>query len=114
MGKIMRQKYFLFILLHLSFSFTSGFKQKLHLSSKTDLKTQITEFCMGKHEDFCSVGNLIMLNKIIDDKAKALKMKQMRKMKDNIVNEIIKNLRTIKKHHVKDRIVKEIIKNIQG
>jgi hypothetical protein len=41
-------------------------------------------------------------------------MKQMRKMKDNIVNEIIKNVGTIKKHHVKDRIVKEIIKNIQG
>ena len=110
----MRQKYFLFILLQLSLSFSSGFKQKLHLSSKTDLKTQITEFCMGKHEDFCSVGNLIMLNKIIDDKAKELRMKQMKKMKDNIVNEIIKNLGTKKKNHVKDRIVKEIIRNIQG
>jgi hypothetical protein len=114
MEKIMRQKCFLFILLHLSFSFTSGLKQKLDLSSKTDLKTQITEFCTGKYEDFCSVGNLVMLNKIIDDKAKELRIKQMKKMKDNIVNEIRRNLETKNKHHVKNRIVKEIIRNIQG
>ena len=110
----MRQKCFLFILLHLSLSFTSGLKQKLDLSNKTDLKTQITEFCVGKYEDFCSVGNLVMLNKIIDDKAKELRIKQMKKMKDNIVNEIRQNLETKNKYHVKNRIVKEIIRNIQG
>ena len=89
----MGQKYFLLILLHLSFSFTSELKQKHSVPNyKMDVKKQITEFFMGKYEDFCSVEHLIMVNRIIDDKAEELKKRQMRKMKDSIIKEITRNI----------------------
>jgi hypothetical protein len=88
----MGQKYFLLILLHLSLSFSSELRQKLYPAYKMDVKKQITEFCMGKYEDFCSVEHLIMVNRIIDDKAEELKKRQLRKMKDSIIKEITRNI----------------------
>ena len=90
----MRQLCFLLIVLYLSFSFTSGLHKQKHSDPnyKRDVKKQITEFCMGKYEDFCSVEHINMVHKIIDDNAKELKKRQMRKMKESIIKEITQNI----------------------
>ena len=81
----MGQKYFLLILLHLSFCFSSELRQKLYPAYKMDVKKQITEFCMGKYEDFCSVEHLIMVNRIIDDKAEELKKRQKKYRRSHLL-----------------------------
>jgi hypothetical protein len=90
----MRQLCFLLIVLHLSFSFTSGLHKQKHSDPnyKIDVKKQINDFCMGKYEDFCSVEHINMVHKIIDDNAKELKKRQMRKMKESIIKEITQNI----------------------
>ena len=89
----MRQPCFLLILLHLSFGLTSELEQKHSVTNyKIDVKKQITEFCMGKYEDFCSVEHINMVHKIIDDQLKDLKQRQMRKMKESIIKEITRNI----------------------
>ena len=76
---------------------------------ETDVKKQIEGFCSGKSMDFCSVKHLEILYKLIEEKERKIRMKQM---KDNIIKEIVNSIRGITRKQTKNKIVKEIMKSI--
>ena len=81
-----------------------------YLAYETNIKKDIEGFCRGKSEDFCSVKHLEMLYKLIEEKERKMRMKQM---KDNIIQEIVNSIRGINRKQAKNNIVKGIIKDIQ-
>lgn len=107
---------FIFILiigLHLSISeniVRVNAKQNSPTVYEKDLKKQIEGYCVGKSQDFCSVEHLLMIHKLIEEKERKIRMKQM---KDNVIKEIVNSIRGLRKIQIKERIVKELIKSIQ-